>query len=48
MDLLFILIGVGLVIFVILVSYRSINSGIKAKLNLKEKEREETESKDDL
>ena len=48
MDLLFVLIGIGLAIFVILVSYRSINSGIKAKLNLKEKERKETKSKNDL
>ncbi len=36
MDLLFILIGIGLAIFVILVSYRSISRGIKAKLELKE------------
>ena len=31
MNLLFILIGVGLAIFVILVSYKSISRGIKAK-----------------
>ena len=31
MDLLFILIGIGLAIFVILVSYKSISRGIKAK-----------------
>jgi len=36
MDLLFILIGIGLAIFVILVSYRSISRGIKAKSELKE------------
>ena len=48
MNLLFILIGIGLAIFVILVSYRSINSVIKAKMDLKEKEREETKTKNDL
>ncbi len=48
MDLLFILIGIGLAIFVILVSYRFIDSGIKAKSDLKAKEREKTESKNDL
>jgi len=48
MNLLFILIGIGLAIFVILVSYRSINSGIKAKMDLKEKERKETKTKNDL
>ena len=31
MDLLFIIIGIGLAIFVILVSYKSISRGIKAK-----------------
>ena len=31
MDLLFILIGIGLAIFVILVSYKPISRGIKAK-----------------
>ena len=31
MNLLFILIGIGLAIFVILVSYKSISRGIKAK-----------------
>ena len=36
MNLLFILIGVGLAIFVILVSYKSISRGIKAKSKLKE------------
>jgi len=36
MNLLFILIGVGLAIFVILVSYKSISRGFKAKSNLKE------------
>ena len=48
MNLLFILIGIGLAIFVILVSYRSINSGIKAKMDLTEKEREENKTKNDL
>ena len=38
----------GLYAVVILVSYRSINSGIKAKMDLKEKEREETKTKNDL
>ena len=36
MDLLFILIGIGLAAFVILVSYKSISQGIKAKSKLKE------------
>ena len=36
MNLLFILIGIGLAIFVILVSFKSISQGIKAKSNLKE------------
>ena len=36
MDLLFILIGIGLAAFVILVSYKSISRGIKAKLEAKE------------
>ena len=36
MDLLFILIGIGLAIFVILVSYKSISRGIKAKSELRE------------
>ena len=36
MNLLFILIGIGLAIFVILVSYKSISRGIKAKSELKE------------
>ena len=36
MDLLFILIGIGLAIFVILVSYKSIFRGIKAKSELRE------------
>jgi len=35
MDLLFILIGVGLAIFVILVSYKSISRGIEAKSKIK-------------
>jgi uncharacterized membrane protein YgaE (UPF0421/DUF939 family) len=43
MDLLFILIGVGLAIFVILVSYRSISRGIKAKSRLKENQSSEDE-----
>ena len=38
MDLLFILIGIGLAAFVILVSYKSISQGIKAKSKLKEHE----------
>ena len=36
MNLLFILIGIGLAAFVILVSYKSISQGIKAKSKLKE------------
>ena len=36
MDLLFILIGIGLAIFVILVSRKSISQGFKAKSKLKE------------
>ena len=36
MDLLFILIGIGLAAFVILVSYKSISRGIKAKLEAKD------------
>ena len=36
MDLLFILIGIGLAAFVILVSYKSISRGIKAKSELRE------------
>jgi len=36
MNLLFILIGIGLAIFVVLVSYKSISRGIKAKSELKE------------
>ena len=36
MNLLFILIGIGLAVFVILVSYKSISQGIKAKSKLKE------------
>ena len=36
MYLLFILIGIGLAAFVILVSYKSISQGIKAKSKLKE------------
>ncbi len=43
MDLLFILIGIGLAIFVILVSYRSISRGIKAKSKLKENQSSEDE-----
>ena len=35
MDLLFIFIGIGLTIFVILVSYKSISRGIEAKLEIK-------------
>ena len=31
MDLLFIIIGIGLAVFVVLVSYKSISRGIKAK-----------------
>jgi len=38
MNLLFILIGIGLAAFVILVSYKSISQGIKAKSKLKEHE----------
>ena len=38
MNLLFILIGIGLADFVILVSYKSISQGIKAKSKLKEHE----------
>ena len=36
MDLLFILIGIGSAVFVILVSYKSISRGIKAKSEVKE------------
>ncbi len=43
MDLLFILIGIGLAVFVILVSYKSISRGIKAKAELKEKQSTESE-----
>ncbi len=43
MDLRFILIGIGLAIFVILVSYRSISRGIKAKSKLKENQSSEDE-----
>ena len=43
MDLLFILIGIGLAVFVILVSYKSISRGIKAKVELKEKQSTESE-----
>ena len=43
MDLLFIIIGIGLAIFVILVSYRSISRGIKAKSKLKENQSSEDE-----
>ena len=38
MDLLFIFIGIGLAIFVILVSYKSISRGFKAKSQVKEKQ----------
>jgi len=44
MDLLFILISIGLAIFVILVSYKSISRGIKAKSEAKENQ----SKKDDL
>ncbi len=43
MDLLFILIGIGLAVFVILVSYKSISRGIKAKAELKEKQSTKSE-----
>ena len=43
MDLLFILIGIGLAFFVILVSYNSISRGIKAKSELKENQPSEDE-----
>ena len=43
MDLLFILIGIGLAAFVILVSYKSISRGIKAKLEAKENQLSEDE-----
>ena len=36
MDLFFILIGIGLAVFVILVSYKSISRGIKAKSEIKD------------
>ena len=45
MDLLFILIGIGLAVFVVLVSYKSISRGIKAKSELKENQ---SNKKDDL
>ena len=43
MDLLFILIGIGLAVFVILVSYKSIARGVKAKSELKENQLSEDE-----
>tara|TARA_B100000959_G_scaffold90179_1_gene95855 strand:- start:250 stop:411 length:162 start_codon:yes stop_codon:yes gene_type:complete len=53
MNLLFILVGIGLAIFVILVSYKSISRGIKAKLEVKENQSNKDEDlqkkkKDDL
>tara|TARA_B100000029_G_C17543122_1_gene947432 strand:- start:79 stop:240 length:162 start_codon:yes stop_codon:yes gene_type:complete len=52
-DLLFILIGIGLAVFVILVSYKSISRGIKAKSEVKENQSKKDEDlqknkKDDL
>ena len=38
MDLLFILIGIGLAIFVILVSYKSISRGVQARSEAKKKQ----------
>jgi len=45
MDLLFILIliGIGLAVFVVLVSYKSISRGIKAKSELKENQSNKNE-----
>ena len=46
MNLLFILIGIGLAAFVILVSYKSISQGIKAKSKLKEHQSSKDEVND--
>tara|TARA_B100000586_G_scaffold260841_1_gene227531 strand:+ start:1284 stop:1508 length:225 start_codon:yes stop_codon:yes gene_type:complete len=43
MDLLFILIGIGLAIFVILVSYKPISRGIEVKLEIKRNKPSEEE-----